>query len=154
MHLNSTLCWTLHVRISWSTFHTCLPPRLSQAQPTSEPKEIGGSNVLYRNPNLIKPIPVKPNTQVKHDNSKTMKHCGFKFKFHGKPPPPFAVLSGQWLWWTQGPLSGHTFWFQKGTAISQTWPSLSPGHTSGGVVTGTPSPTCSPHADLRGCFKL
>ncbi|XP_040885815.1 mRNA-decapping enzyme 1B isoform X2 [Toxotes jaculatrix] len=30
---------------------------------TSEPKEIGGSSVLYGNPNLIKPIPVKPNTQ-------------------------------------------------------------------------------------------
>ncbi|MEQ2268398.1 hypothetical protein XENORESO_011619, partial [Xenotaenia resolanae] len=31
---------------------------------TSEPKEIGGSSVLCGNPNLIKPIPVKPNTQV------------------------------------------------------------------------------------------
>ncbi|XP_059181866.1 mRNA-decapping enzyme 1B [Centropristis striata] len=30
---------------------------------TSEPKEIGGSSVIYGNPNLIKPIPVKPNTQ-------------------------------------------------------------------------------------------
>ncbi|XP_037616228.1 mRNA-decapping enzyme 1B isoform X1 [Sebastes umbrosus] len=30
---------------------------------TSEPKEIGGSSALYANPNLIKPIPVKPNTQ-------------------------------------------------------------------------------------------
>ncbi|XP_034019795.1 mRNA-decapping enzyme 1B [Thalassophryne amazonica] len=30
---------------------------------TSEPKEIGGSSVLFGNPNLIKPIPVKPNTQ-------------------------------------------------------------------------------------------
>ncbi|XP_047431009.1 mRNA-decapping enzyme 1B [Mugil cephalus] len=30
---------------------------------TSEPKEIGGSSVLSGNPNLIKPIPVKPNTQ-------------------------------------------------------------------------------------------
>lgn len=30
---------------------------------TSEPKEIGGSSVLCGNPNLIKPIPVKPNTQ-------------------------------------------------------------------------------------------
>ncbi|XP_005451716.1 mRNA-decapping enzyme 1B [Oreochromis niloticus] len=30
---------------------------------TSEPKEIGGSSVLYGNPHLIKPIPVKPNTQ-------------------------------------------------------------------------------------------
>ncbi|XP_030295512.1 mRNA-decapping enzyme 1B [Sparus aurata] len=29
----------------------------------SEPKEIGGSSVLCGNPNLIKPIPVKPNTQ-------------------------------------------------------------------------------------------
>uniref|UniRef100_A0A1A7Z395 DCP1 decapping enzyme homolog B n=2 Tax=Iconisemion striatum TaxID=60296 RepID=A0A1A7Z395_9TELE len=29
----------------------------------SEPKEIGGSSVLSGNPNLIKPIPVKPNTQ-------------------------------------------------------------------------------------------
>ncbi|XP_068443168.1 mRNA-decapping enzyme 1B [Clinocottus analis] len=29
----------------------------------SEPKEIGGSTVLRGNPNLIKPIPVKPNTQ-------------------------------------------------------------------------------------------
>ncbi|KAM8908633.1 mRNA-decapping enzyme 1B [Spinachia spinachia] len=29
----------------------------------SEPKEIGGSSVLYGNPNLIKPIPVKPNKQ-------------------------------------------------------------------------------------------
>ncbi|KAI4803358.1 hypothetical protein KUCAC02_006909, partial [Chaenocephalus aceratus] len=27
---------------------------------SSEPKEIGGSNVIYGNPNLIKPIPVKP----------------------------------------------------------------------------------------------
>ncbi|XP_011611684.1 mRNA-decapping enzyme 1B isoform X1 [Takifugu rubripes] len=34
-----------------------------KAQPTPEPKEISGSNVLCRNPNLIKPIPVKPNTQ-------------------------------------------------------------------------------------------
>ncbi|KAM4711927.1 LOW QUALITY PROTEIN: mRNA-decapping enzyme 1B [Anableps anableps] len=31
---------------------------------SSEPKEIGGSSVLCGNPNLIKPIPVKPNTQV------------------------------------------------------------------------------------------
>ncbi|KAM9705405.1 mRNA-decapping enzyme 1B [Menidia menidia] len=30
---------------------------------TSEPKEIGGSSVLSGNPNLIKPIPVKPNSQ-------------------------------------------------------------------------------------------
>ncbi|KAM3587315.1 uncharacterized protein V6R79_001709 [Siganus canaliculatus] len=30
---------------------------------TSEPKEIGGSSVLCGNPNLIKPIPVKPHTQ-------------------------------------------------------------------------------------------
>uniref|UniRef100_UPI0037E70717 mRNA-decapping enzyme 1B isoform X2 n=1 Tax=Semicossyphus pulcher TaxID=241346 RepID=UPI0037E70717 len=30
---------------------------------TSEPKEIGGSSILTGNPNLIKPIPVKPNTQ-------------------------------------------------------------------------------------------
>ncbi|KAM6895762.1 mRNA-decapping enzyme 1B [Xenentodon cancila] len=30
---------------------------------SSEPKEIGGSSVLCGNPNLIKPIPVKPNTQ-------------------------------------------------------------------------------------------
>ncbi|XP_038145312.1 mRNA-decapping enzyme 1B isoform X2 [Cyprinodon tularosa] len=30
----------------------------------SEPKEIGGSSVLCGNPNLIKPIPVKPTTQV------------------------------------------------------------------------------------------
>lgn len=30
---------------------------------TSEPKEIGGSSVLSGNPNLIKPIPVKPNAQ-------------------------------------------------------------------------------------------
>ncbi|XP_056133439.1 mRNA-decapping enzyme 1B [Lampris incognitus] len=30
---------------------------------SSEPKEIGGSSVLHDNPNLIKPIPVKPNTQ-------------------------------------------------------------------------------------------
>ncbi|XP_069021090.1 mRNA-decapping enzyme 1B [Embiotoca jacksoni] len=30
---------------------------------TSEPKEIGGSSVLCGNPNLIKPIPVKPNSQ-------------------------------------------------------------------------------------------
>ncbi|XP_037837219.1 mRNA-decapping enzyme 1B isoform X2 [Kryptolebias marmoratus] len=29
----------------------------------SEPKEIGGSSVLCGNPNLIKPIPVKPNAQ-------------------------------------------------------------------------------------------
>ncbi|XP_041832977.1 mRNA-decapping enzyme 1B isoform X2 [Melanotaenia boesemani] len=30
---------------------------------TSEPKEIGGISALCGNPNLIKPIPVKPNTQ-------------------------------------------------------------------------------------------
>ncbi|KAM6961628.1 mRNA-decapping enzyme 1B [Tautogolabrus adspersus] len=34
-----------------------------KGQSTSEPKEIGGSSVLSGNPNLIKPIPVKPNTQ-------------------------------------------------------------------------------------------
>ncbi|TKS90857.1 Voltage-dependent calcium channel subunit alpha-2/delta-4 [Collichthys lucidus] len=34
-----------------------------KGQSTSEPKEIGGSSVLCGNPNLIKPIPVKPNTQ-------------------------------------------------------------------------------------------
>ncbi|XP_024145003.1 mRNA-decapping enzyme 1B isoform X2 [Oryzias melastigma] len=32
-------------------------------KPPSEPKEIGGSSVLFGNPNLIKPIPVKPHTQ-------------------------------------------------------------------------------------------
>uniref|UniRef100_A0A8C7XVH0 5'-(N(7)-methylguanosine 5'-triphospho)-[mRNA] hydrolase n=1 Tax=Oryzias sinensis TaxID=183150 RepID=A0A8C7XVH0_9TELE len=35
----------------------------SQEKPPSEPKEIGGSSVLFGNPNLIKPIPVKPHTQ-------------------------------------------------------------------------------------------
>ncbi|XP_035529305.1 mRNA-decapping enzyme 1B [Morone saxatilis] len=34
-----------------------------KGQSTSEPKEIGGSSVLCGNPNLIKPIPVKPNAQ-------------------------------------------------------------------------------------------
>lgn len=39
---------------------------LLQEKCTTEPKEIGGSSVLCGNPNLIKPIPVKPSTQVKH----------------------------------------------------------------------------------------
>ncbi|KAG8005634.1 mRNA-decapping enzyme 1B [Nibea albiflora] len=34
-----------------------------KGQSTSEPKEIGGSSVLCGNPNLIKPIPVKPSAQ-------------------------------------------------------------------------------------------
>ncbi|XP_041636748.1 mRNA-decapping enzyme 1B [Cheilinus undulatus] len=34
-----------------------------KGQSKSEPKEIGGSSVLSGNPNLIKPIPVKPNAQ-------------------------------------------------------------------------------------------
>ncbi|XP_074553918.1 mRNA-decapping enzyme 1B [Halichoeres trimaculatus] len=34
-----------------------------KGQSTSEPKEISGSSMLCGNPNLIKPIPVKPNTQ-------------------------------------------------------------------------------------------
>lgn len=51
----------LHM-ISFNPLSICL----SQGQSTSEPKEIGGSSILCGNPNLIKPIPVKPNTQVKH----------------------------------------------------------------------------------------
>ncbi|MBN3304577.1 DCP1B enzyme, partial [Amia calva] len=31
-----------------------------KCKPSSEPKEIAGSSVIYDNPNLIKPIPVKP----------------------------------------------------------------------------------------------
>ncbi|XP_012706226.2 mRNA-decapping enzyme 1B [Fundulus heteroclitus] len=38
----------------------------------SEPKEIGGSSVLSGNPNLIKPIPVKPNTQVSEGADNTV----------------------------------------------------------------------------------
>lgn len=41
-----------------------------QGQSTSEPKEIGGSSILRGNPNLIKPIPVKPNAQVKPERTK------------------------------------------------------------------------------------
>lgn len=41
--------------------HT-IPPCFGQS--TSEPKQIGGSGILSGNPNLIKPIPVKPNAQV------------------------------------------------------------------------------------------
>ncbi|XP_047245476.1 mRNA-decapping enzyme 1B isoform X2 [Girardinichthys multiradiatus] len=39
---------------------------------TSEPKEIGGSSVLCGNPNLIKPIPVKPSTQVSSGTDTTV----------------------------------------------------------------------------------
>lgn len=48
---------------------------MSHEKSTSEPKEIGGCSVLCGNPNLIKPIPVKPNTQV----SKKGPFCNIQF---------------------------------------------------------------------------
>ncbi|XP_014326836.1 mRNA-decapping enzyme 1B isoform X1 [Xiphophorus maculatus] len=66
---------------------------------TSEPKEIGGSSVLCGNPNLIKPIPVKPNTQVNEGADTTVVTLttllGSQHQHHhplkSDPVPPLAA---------------------------------------------------------------
>ncbi|XP_029969460.1 LOW QUALITY PROTEIN: mRNA-decapping enzyme 1B [Salarias fasciatus] len=54
---------------------------------TSEPKEIGGSSVLCGNPNLIKPIPVKPNAQ---DNDGAEPKSLSLAALFGSQPQPYA----------------------------------------------------------------
>ncbi|XP_029350733.1 mRNA-decapping enzyme 1B isoform X2 [Echeneis naucrates] len=67
---------------------------------TSEPKEIGGSSVLYGNPNLIKPIPVKPtNTQDSEGaEPKSLSLAtlfGSQHKHSSKPDPaPPVTIAG------------------------------------------------------------
>ncbi|XP_026218635.1 mRNA-decapping enzyme 1B [Anabas testudineus] len=57
---------------------------------TSEPKEIGGSSILYGNPNLIKPIPVKPNTQ--DSEGAEPKSLSLATLFGSKPDPVSPVV--------------------------------------------------------------
>lgn len=61
---------------------------------TSEPKEFGGSSVLYGNPNLIKPIPVKPNTQeTEGAETKSLSLAtlfGSQPKHHSSKPDPIS----------------------------------------------------------------
>ncbi|CAJ1054874.1 mRNA-decapping enzyme 1B [Xyrichtys novacula] len=61
---------------------------------TSEPKEIGGSSVLSGNPNLIKPIPVKPNTQDTEGAEPKSLSLATLFgtqQPHNQPPKPNPV---------------------------------------------------------------
>ncbi|KAK7878684.1 hypothetical protein WMY93_030520 [Mugilogobius chulae] len=53
---------------------------------SSEPKEIGGSSVLYGNPNLIKPIPVKPHTQESESSLSLATLFGTQPKRDPAPP--------------------------------------------------------------------
>lgn len=67
-----------------------------KAQPTPEPKEIGGSNVLCRNPNVIKPIPVKPNAQdsdyAKPRGLSLATLFGFQMDHQSSKPDPVSPL--------------------------------------------------------------
>ncbi|KAM9846057.1 mRNA-decapping enzyme 1B-like [Aulostomus maculatus] len=63
---------------------------------TAEPKEIGGSSVLYGNPNLIKPIPVKPNTQESDGTEPKPLSLATLFgsqQHHSSKPDPLPSLS-------------------------------------------------------------
>lgn len=60
---------------------------------SSEPKEIGGSSVLYGNPNLIKPIPVKPNTQENEGGLSLATLFGSQQKHHSSKPEPVSSSS-------------------------------------------------------------
>ena len=84
----------LHIMFFFIPLSTCLSlsPSPSLWQSTSEPKEIGGSSVLCGNPNLIKPIPVKPNTQVK--------------TLYLPPPSPQVCIRGVQEEALSGPLQG------------------------------------------------
>uniref|UniRef100_A0A8C6UMK4 Decapping mRNA 1B n=1 Tax=Neogobius melanostomus TaxID=47308 RepID=A0A8C6UMK4_9GOBI len=55
---------------------------------TSEPKEIGGSSVLYGNPNLIKPIPVKPSTRENEGRLSLATLFGTQQKHPSPQPAP------------------------------------------------------------------
>lgn len=60
---------------------------------SSEPKEIGGSSVLYGNPNLIKPIPVKPSTQEKEGGLSLAALFGTQQKHPSSQPAPGSSSS-------------------------------------------------------------
>ncbi|CAL1569038.1 unnamed protein product [Knipowitschia caucasica] len=60
---------------------------------SSEPKEIGGSSMLYGNPNLIKPIPVKPNTQESERSLSLATLFGTQHKVPTSPLDPAASSS-------------------------------------------------------------
>ncbi|XP_072311307.1 mRNA-decapping enzyme 1B [Eucyclogobius newberryi] len=55
---------------------------------SSEPKEIGGSSVLYGKSNLIKPIPVKPNTQENEGSLSLATLFGTQHKLPTSQPAP------------------------------------------------------------------
>ncbi|XP_051911474.1 LOW QUALITY PROTEIN: mRNA-decapping enzyme 1B [Hippocampus zosterae] len=54
---------------------------------TCEPKEIGGSGVLFGKPNLIKPIPVKPTTQDDDASESKPLSLATLFGSHHQPSP-------------------------------------------------------------------
>nr|XP_046235099.1 mRNA-decapping enzyme 1B [Scatophagus argus] len=69
-----------------------------KGQSTSEPKEIGGSSVLCGNPNLIKPIPVKPNTQDSEGGEPKSLSLASLFgsqhqRHHSSKPDPVSPLA-------------------------------------------------------------
>ncbi|CAF97221.1 unnamed protein product, partial [Tetraodon nigroviridis] len=68
-----------------------------KAQSTPEPKEIRGSSVLSRNPNLIKPIPVKPNAQdsdyAKPRGLSVATLFGFQKDHQSSKPEPVSPLA-------------------------------------------------------------
>ncbi|KAK2883073.1 mRNA-decapping enzyme 1B [Channa argus] len=60
----------------------------------SEPKEIGGSSVLYGNPNVIKPIPVKANTQdSKGAELKSLSLATLFGSHHSSKPEPASPVA-------------------------------------------------------------
>lgn len=70
-----------------------------KGQSTSEPKEIGGSSVLCGNPNLIKPIPVKPTTQDSEGAEPKSLSLATLFgsqhqHHHSSKPDPVSPLAG------------------------------------------------------------
>ncbi|KAK2858975.1 hypothetical protein Q5P01_003595 [Channa striata] len=59
-----------------------------------EPKEIGGSSVLYGNPNVIKPIPVKPNTQDSEGaEPKSLSLATLFGSHHSSKPEPVSPVA-------------------------------------------------------------
>lgn len=72
---------------------------------SSEPKEIGGSSVLYGNPNLIKPIPLKPNSQENEGGLSLATLFGIQQKDHSPQPAPGSSSSSNFGKITRPPVA-------------------------------------------------
>ncbi|RVE56710.1 hypothetical protein OJAV_G00224290 [Oryzias javanicus] len=124
-------------------------------KPPSEPKEIGGSSVLFGNPNLIKPIPVKPHTQSSEGSEPKALSLATLFgsKHSSKADPPPAGISATTTGKAARPPVARTLTYDDAVTSTVGHIALAggsdgdvrplPGEETGNVVAILPSPSSS-----------